>query len=337
MIYPNHHITRFPGFLLSILPALSYGCSPDVLPEDEDHNWHSSKSLTIFTCSSVPSQGSTLDILTFEDDELKRLDSYKKDVYTGNETAAAESTSGEKIFFLCLNGQRSLYDWTDIQSYNSLYKIRCDIESEDISRLTMTGECRAKAGSGPNKITLTPLASTVVLKSINCDFSGTPYSGSNIENVKVYLTNVNATCPLLAGKSQTAERIINAGMLNPSDTTKFQNPGIICQELGEVIGKSILKPDIRLLCYPNYSMEDTPGTPRTRLVIEGEVDSARYYWPITINSEGYGIERNCCYCYDIQIRRKGTSDPEIPIEPKDMDIKISICEWKEMKGYGVRF
>lgn len=337
MIYPNHHIVRFPGFLLSILPALLYGCSPDVLPEDGNHDRDSSKSLTIFTCSSIPSQGSTLDILTFENDEFKRLDSYKRDKHTCNEPAVAESTSGEKIFFFCQNGQRSLYDWADIQSYHSLYKIRCDIEFEDADRLTMTGECRAGAGSGPHKIMLSPLASEVVLNSISCDFSGAPYSSSNIENVKVYLTNVNATCPLLGDNFQTAERIVNAGMLNSSDTMKFQNPDIIFRELKDDIGNSISKPGIRFLCYPNYSIEDTPGTPRTRLVIEGLVDSVRYYWPITINTEGNGIERNCSYNYDIRIRRKGTSDPEIPIEPKDIDIKISTCKWKEMKGYGVRF
>ena len=338
MISPNHQSIRFPDILLSLLPAILCGCSPNVLPEDDYQTWNSSKSLTsCFIYSTIPSDGSTLDILTFENDLFQRLDSYKRFETDSNGIAAVESTAGEKIFFFCKNGQRARYDWVDIQSYSSLYKIRCDIENEQKDRLTMTGECRAEAGSLSNELILTPLVSKVTLSSISCDFSGTPYAGKTIDAPKIYLTNVNATYPLLDEEHQASERIINAGMLNYADMKKFLTPDIICREIECSIGNARLQPEISLLCYPNYSTEESPGTPRTRLVIEGTVDSVRYYWPITVNAEGDGIARNCIYNYDIHIRRKGMSDPDIPIEPKDIETNMKICKWKEIDEYEVTF
>ena len=67
------------------------------------------------------------------------------------------------------------------------------------------------------------------------------------------------------------------------------------------------------------------------------IDSVKYYWPITVNAEGEGVERSCIYNYDIHIRRKGTSDPDTPIEPKELEINMSICKWKDVDGYEVKF
>ena len=338
MIYSNRTHAYIPGILLTLLPAILYGCSHNVLPEEVAFLKERSCSLTKFSYYNSRSEGSTLDILTFENDIFKRLDSYKRIERFNGMTAVAESTGGEKIFFFCLNGQRTRYEWADIQSYNSLQKIRCDLEKEGHTKHTMTGECCTEAGgSDGTSVEFTPLISMIRLESISCDFSGTAYADKKINNIKVYLTNVNATYPLVCNEAQHAERIINAGMLNESDLKRFNNPDIICRTIDTDINNTTVAPDIDLLCYPNVCTEDTPGTPYTRLVIEGKIDSIKYYWPITINIEGKGVTRNTLYSYDIRIRRKGTSDPELTIDPTDIDIKLNIRSWKEKTAYDVTF
>ena len=100
-------------------------------------------------------------------------------------------------------------------------------------------------------------------------------------------------------------------------------------------------PNARFLAYPNTCGEETPGTPFTRLVIEATVDSDRYYWPININrstsGEGNGVERNCMYTYDIVITRKGTDNPDIPVDISGTEINMEVSKWTEKEDYGVCF
>ena len=95
-------------------------------------------------------------------------------------------------------------------------------------------------------------------------------------------------------------------------------------------------PDINFLCYQNSPVEEGPGSPYTRLVIEGKIDSETYYWPITINPDN-GMERGARYSYDILIRRKGVTDPDIPIDLSNAEIKLTIKPWIEKDDYTVGF
>jgi hypothetical protein len=95
-------------------------------------------------------------------------------------------------------------------------------------------------------------------------------------------------------------------------------------------------PGISLLCYPNPAIEESPGSPHTRLVIEGVIDSQVYYWPVTIN-KGKGIGRGEHYIFDILIRRKGVADPDTPIDDAGVNIRLRIKPWTEKEGYSVGF
>ena len=286
--------------------------------------------------SSAVAKESTLDIFTFEDDRLRHLDTYQRieDLKAG--TIGISSTSGNKIFFFCLNGQRNRYDWGIVSSYYSLTDIFCDLEKETHSRRTMTAEAYATAGTRLQHVAMSPLSSEVSIEVLACDFSGTPYSGSAITDVKAYLINVCASCPLLYTDGHKPNRIINTGSLNLSDIKSFSDPRIITSEVTERLSMETIYPDISLLCYPNPAIEESPGSPHTRLVIEGKVDSQTYYWPVTID-KGTGVGRGNRYAYDILIRRKGVSDPDIPIDDASMDIKVKIKPWTEKEEYSVGF
>jgi hypothetical protein len=275
--------------------------------------------------------GSTLDILIFEDDRLRRLDSYQRfEGFTGNSVAPA-STGGDKIFLLCMNAQRNRYDWADISSYSSLDKICCDLEKERRERPVMTGECRGRAGEEITIDGMTPLRSEVTIERLRRDFSGTPYEREGITEVKAYLTNVNASCPLSAKGHTGTSRLINAGMYNPHDAKAFKDPSMVMQEISREIEFNEAKTEKSFICYPNQNDRSRS----TRLVIEGKIGSETYYWPIEVGDGS--VERNSIYKYDILIRRKGTTDPDRIIDPVALDITLNIKPWTEKEEYQVGF
>ena len=332
MILSNPSLPRLSGCLLVIVPALLYGCSEEI----PQHELLSTMLTKASINSSATAKESTLDIFTFEDDRLRHLDAYQRIEYVNSGVIGISSTGGDKIFFFCLNGQRDRYEWGMISSYYSLLDIFCDLEKETCTRRTMTGEIHATAGGRIQYAAVSPLSSEVVIKALACDFSGTPYSGSAITDVKVYLINICASCPLLYTNEYKPTRIINTGSLNMSDIRSFSDPRTIISEVTGRLSTETIYPAISLLCYPNPAIEESPGSPHTRLVIEGKIDSHTYYWPITIN-KGTGVERGKRYTYDILIRRKGVSDPDTPIDDASMDIKLKIKPWTEKEEYSVGF
>lgn len=316
---------------LPLLPAIAIGCSGGVLPEESTIS--PSKSRITLELNSIKhsSTGSTLDILVFNDDRLKRLDSYQRIEYFDSEIAYASSTGGDKIFFLYYGSRDDRYGWAQINSLGSLSKICSHLENECRDNPVMTGQRRCAAGENATAVELVPLACMIRLNGLQCDFSGTAYANSIVTNVRAYLTNVNATCSI-APESSGSSRLINVGMLNPDDLKGFRDRSIVMQEITDRLGIDIQKTDVCFLCYPN-----SQGKGRnTRLVIEGQIDGETYYWPIEVG-EGDGIARNCLYSYSILLRRKGTSDPDILIDRRDVELEFKVKPWEEKDSYYVGF
>lgn len=283
-----------------------------------------------------------LDIFTFDDDRLMRLDSYRSTYASGSERIGIHSRGGNKIVFICANSKTDRYGWSDITSFPSLDNHSADLTKEDPQALFMTGKCHVEAGKSElYEVDLRPLASEICLRSISCDFTGKSYAGSVLKNVSVYLTNVNSQCSITADGMVMPAQIVNNGRLNEDDVAGFEYPEIIFRRLKQSVGSRKITTDIRLLCYPNTADREGPGSPFTRLVIEGEIDGKTYWWPIEVNRDGNGedegIFRNRRYVYDIVIRRKGMTDPETPIATEDIDISIETTTWNEKESYPVVF
>lgn len=316
------------GVFLSFLPSITTGCSESVIPLQTSCR----QTMLLTTPHTVQTAWNTLDILVFENDRLRRLDSYQRFEEFTEGFLAPASTGGDKIFFLCTNSQLDRYDWAGICSYSSLQKIFFDLEKEDREKPVMTGELRATAGEDVNTITMTPLTCEVKIERLSCDFSGTPYKNEVIRNVRAYLTNVNSSYPLLAVSSAGTHRLINAGMYNPSDAETFCDRSMVMQEMTSELGGTETKMTSPFLCYPNTGDRSRS----TRLVIEGSIGKETYFWPIEVG-EGNGVERNNCYTYEILIRRKGSSDPDCLIEPTAIDYRLKIKPWTEKEEYQVTF
>lgn len=319
---------------LALLPAL-FSCSvPAPLSAEQITG------LDII-CTKGSADVGNMDIFTFNDDRLMLLDSYQH-IDGPKRSVDIRSQNGDKIVFACINGQREKYDWTAINSFPSMKETEVNLRKERRSSPCMTGSTLITAGKEDTyMLELRRLTSEIILRSIRCDFSNKSYEGKGIDEVKVYLTNVNSRCSITSDGAVTPTEIINAGGLVYEDLEGFLEPDMIMQTIDRSIGKTVLVPDIRLSCYPNAGATDTPGTPYTRLVIEGKIDGTTYWWPIDINRDGnneeQGIYRNRQYIFDVIIKRKGTSDPDSVMKIEDAEIIMSIQPWKEKEEHTIAF
>ena len=326
--------------LLSLLPALSCGCTAEGLSPSAGTAEH--KALIRMSGKITQDDISSLDIFVFKDDDLRILDCYQRVDKAEDWDGNVCSSTGDRIISICANSRIEADEWPWIRSRGSLEKMASSLELERRNAPFMSGEARVTAKESrpiSAEVSLRPMISEIYLRSISCDFTGKPYAGEEITDAKVYLTNINAECGMLEDGDIRPRRVINAGRLCKEDLELFEDPGIVCQELGRNIGKLWLKPEIKLWCYPSNAYEASIGTPFSRLVIEGKISGQTYYWPISINREdgNTGIDRNRQYIYDIKITRKGSTDPDIPVEAEDMEIKFKTAIWEEKENCIVGF
>ncbi len=326
--------------LLTLLPALSCGCSAEgnlssATSTDE-------RIALRITRSYSDSQMNSLDIFVFKDEVIKSLDCYQRVERPENWEGDVSSSSGDRIINICANSQLERDEWPWIRSQDALKKITVSLELESRTSPFMSGEATVSATKGRpyyTDILMRPAVSEICLRSLCCDFTGKPYSGEKLTDIKVYLTNINAECGMLSDGDISPTRLINVGRLCEEDLELFADPGLVYQELAGTVGKSPVRPDIRLWCYPSNVPEESPGTPYSRLVIEGKISGSTYYWPININrkDEDRGISRNRRYTFDVRITRKGSTDPDIPVNADNMEITFNSEPWEEKEDYQVIF
>ena len=335
----------FSYLLFLIFPALVCGCCASELQNTfaavPDSSGESHDRFQVRTTAGIESRFRSLDVFTFENDRMERLDSYQRfeeGQHTG-QTCSIASRSGEKIITMIANSSEDKYGWADINCRKALTKRVFNLEDESPHFPIMTGEHCIKAGT-TFIADMRPLTGRVVLRSIRCSFSEPQLKEEHLTDVKAYLTNVNASCGIWPEETGPS-RIINAGRLNENDLSRFQHPEIIFNQINENIGHERVYPEIILEAYPNFYPEESIGTPYTKLVIEGKIKGHTYYYPIPINrgkgSTEPGIRRDKSYIYDLTITRTGLNDPDGVIKEEEIKANMEIKEWKEKDWYDIRF
>ncbi len=334
------------------IPAFYTGCSSGKYDPEEYCRYSIRMDTESVSCGPHSSAGAGpdvpirhSDIFIFNDDALKRLDSYQRIQGSGPVTAA--SRKGDKIMVIVANSPRTREEWRNVNSFEGFQEEITLLERESRESPVMTSITGITAGSGQTyRADLERLVSEIRINSIRTDFSGREYDGEPLTDVKVFLTNVNASCRMLRSEDFRPELIINPGFLDMDTVSGFRDTGMIYREIEEDIGEDAVYPGISLFCYPNDGAEESAGSPFTRLVIEGKIRGNTYWYPISINRGGFGIAsggngkgigRNMCYTYDITIRRAGTKDPDIPVSLEDVTVSCPIEPWKETDNGTVSF
>ena len=325
---------------ISLLVSTAFHCScqkeaPDTVAETSGKGY---ECLSI-ECKSDNHDMLSASILTFRADSLGRLESYQyiKDIKDGKIWVAC--TDGPKTCYIYGNLMLSKEDIARISTASDLDKFHCNLEDVSSDAPFMTGMVEILDNRESAVVAyMKPMVSEITLNSISCNFSGTPYDGEKIVDPQIYLINVNAQCSLNES-SQQVQRLINVGACSQDDVEQFSDPGIIRRFIGQDIGHQKIYPGLSLYCFHNFCKEEGPGSPFTRLVLEGKIQNETYYWPITINrtDEGEGIRNNTRHIFDLTIRRKGSLNPDEELSIEDCNIIIEWKEWNEKEEQSVIF
>ena len=327
------------ALLISSTPTF-YSCDTNettTITEEKSGTADECERVVRIRLDSEPAVTGVLDIFFFNNDKLKRLDSYQHLQIREERYVEAFSREGSKTMVIVGNSPLSAEDCRKILSYDDLGMLYAELQKERPDNPILTAECAIQAGhERVCTVELEPLMSEVVINSISCDFHRKPYKDSKLENVRIYLTNVSGRFPVTGNEPETPQSILNYGKLSLEDVSYFDSDNMVVQDLDVPVGENVVFPECRLYCYPNTAKDESLGTPYTRLVIEGTLDGTRTYYPININ-RGYwssqdgtsGVCRNCSYIYDLTLTQRGVDNPDEPIEPDVINCSMTVKEWKE--------
>lgn len=339
----SEQFSCLPFLGLTLFPVLISGCSPSRHDIDGGQETTTPCFIRLDTDGKSASDISSLDFFVFNDDDDARLDAYQRNEEIDGAWTEVSSRHGDKIINVVANSARDRYGWSEINSRKTLERMCADLEDERRSHPLMSGSEKVSSPeNGMTSIRLYPLASEIVLRSLKCDFSGKPYKGALLEDIRVYLTDINAVCPIWAEEPVMPQRVVNCGGFSETDASLFTERDLIIQDFRAAVGEKSVNTDIRLRCFPNNSITDTPGSPFTCLVIEGRIGEETWYWPIEVNrgeedGNGTGVERNRIYTYDVVIKGKGSPSADIPVSKNEVGTSIKVKEWKHMEEYSVSF
>ena len=264
---------------------------------------------------------SRIDLFVFNDDDSRRLDSYCSMGRPDTPYIYVTSGAGDKLVVAVANCTGRSFTYDEFSSYESLESVVWELKDEDPAHPVMSGECQVSAGAGGyTPLHLTPLLSGVCLDFLKCDFSGRGYRSRTLENCSVYLTNLSGSSEILRQDGFKISRLENPGGLDYDYLSTMRHP--------EMIRRSVVPGQwspVDLYCYPNDVSDGSIGSPRTKMVVQGDIDGITYFYPIEINQDGYGytsgqhgLSRNVKYSYSLTVTRKGSLDPETPVGPEQV-------------------
>lgn len=323
--------------LIFLMPALILSCTHTVPGDAEPPERHTD--IPILFRAQDRSEGLVADIFIYDDDRQGRLDTYQRCLIGEDGKVIAASRVGNKILAAIANPQTDEYEWDKISSFEALAGICADMRLDDMDSPLMSGITRFSAGPDncPEQILeIVPMMSEICLRSLRCDFGSTPYDGATMDNVYVYLANVNTLAEVFRTEGFLPEAPVNIQGTPEGAMSGIPEHEMLCRQLEGPVGNAAVQPDLRLRCYPNESKEDNAGSPFTRLIISGEIMGRRYYYPININRGEFGalagnggVGRNCRYIFDIVLKRTGATSPDDTVLPGTVESVCNVVPWTE--------
>lgn len=222
------------------------------------------------------------------------------------------------------------WEWNEICHLDALSTLpRCSLSDESPEAPVMTG--MAETGSGSDEsctVLLEPLLCRIRLRSLRCDFSGRAYpEGTRLERIRCFLVNAPSETSLFPSPGASPPGYLNMG--SDCDSGGLPCPELLSATMPEgSAGEEPVFTDLCLYCYPNPSEEDAPGSPRTRLVIQGDMMGQTWYYPINLPP----TERGKSYDYHVTITQTGSGDPDTPVDGATVSVGCEVCPWEERGG-----
>ena len=217
---------------------------------------------------------------------------------------------------------------SSISSISSLQAATTSLSDNGQNQFVMTGsaenvEVLAKDNPTVN-VDVTRFASKVSIGTITNSLKETGWKDKTFTVKGIYLINVPAGNYPLFADSYTPSLWQNK-MAWESGCHEFTADKAINQNIALNAQGTFNR---TYYCYPNPTGTDVNGgtfSPRkTRLVIEVQIDTRTFYYPITLAS----VERNTHYSItNLTITRLGSSDPDYPVNSGQITFDLTVKPW----------
>ncbi|MBP3256473.1 MAG: hypothetical protein J6M23_00520 [Bacteroidales bacterium] len=267
-----------------------------------------------------------IDLFFFETGGAQKLDSYQqlRDLQ-GESRHYGLSGPGPKRLVV-LSAREGVTDsWLDIQNYGSICKKTWRIEEEELSEPHLVAEALVEDGASRlTQLNLQPMLTEVRLSSLKADFSGRPYAGKSFTCSRIYLSYAATEYKPIGPEGGHPVSWINPGPLDSLATEALPHPEWMLKE-----GSSALP--LSFFCYANPA--SNASIPRTRLVIEGNLDGVPCYYPVEIPD----LAPARVYDLRLTLRRMGSPDPDIPTESGTVLVQINPLPWDVPEAYTVTY
>lgn len=276
------------------------------------------------------------------------LDAYKKidgGALLSLNNLEIRSTTGKKIVYAVLNSHNE--DWSGVKTLSDFKNKLACLKNEKPDDFTMAGSAETTLQLTTQvAVEVSRLVAKVQLSGIRCDFSGTPYEGTSLTDVKVYLTNAYACKSYALNANGTTPHILNSKGYVAGDVSGCAVPSVLYKEIGNSVGSAVTNVGHNFYCYENMVAQESSSERFTRLVVEGKLNGHTYYYPVNINRAGFGytssvdhvgVRRNTAYTIDITICRPGSTDPDGVLEYGDLKANVTVKDWVTIPGVQVQF
>ena len=281
-----------------------------------------------FCCTPVPAPamrmaaGEYIDVFFFDTLSPQYLDCYQR--LKADDVLYALSSVGPKRVVALSVGSKDAMTWADIRTYADLCKYRFSLKEDSPEKPLMAGE--GILGDGVSRVAdlrmRTSLA-RVVLGSVACDFSDTPYTGLGFDNKLIYMQYAGVEARPFGPGQEIPLSTVNQGWLDSAAVMSFPKPHMLLQPGLGNIWRERVKDEREFWCYGNDVDTSALGRPVTRIVLDGYVGEHRCYYPIDLPR----LKAGETVKLDVTLKRMGTPDPDIPANGAMVTLESSIVPW----------
>lgn len=278
----------------------------------------------------------TLDVFIFHaaGELAGTLDIYKRfTAADGINNLQLKTTTGNKNIYAVANAH---CDWKGVNTLTAFKAAQSQLQKDDLRNFTMSGnlDVTLQATTSVN-ISISRLVGRIKLNSIKTAFAGTPYEGSKLSNVKVFLLNVHGVKNIHDGNITTPV-LLNSKALSGTDVNGCTMLGMLYDAVTPQVDDAGYRTPHYFYAYENTLETETADNRYTRLVIQADLNGKTYYYPVNINQEGYGyvaanghkgLKRNTAYEINVTIMRPGSTDPDKPLQYGTLNVSLTVQNW----------
>lgn len=304
------HASVIPQAAILQIPAFLFACTP----ARESAPAHNEGQIYIQWTKNPISE--EVDLFFFDTTGTQLLDSYQRIVPIEGQVAHGISRSGPRRVVALSGLADGPAHWYGIRQYTDLGKHSFLLERESPHSPLLWGETVVEDGATRDVLLpLNPLMTHIILRSVSCDFRAQSYGGLTFFNSLLFLTYAGSECrPLGAGDAPEPLSWLNAGALDSTAVRRLSHPEMVLQAGCGDIGPSRIYPERDFYCYPGS---------RTCLVLAGKIGADVCYYPIPLR----GFLPGRTYRLDLTLLRKGSPDPDMPVESGTVTVESLTIPW----------